>query len=180
MTAPTTAPPERDAPQDLPPGFVPHVYERTFTVPFPRDRVWAWLNRPETFTRGQVWPFRVEFVPRPDGTTGFAEGVQTAHHGPLMSFAGVLGALHDPEPGRTAYRDLRYYYGSYALSLRLVRPTRLEFWADEVPDGTRVRLRLSSHVRRGLERLWTRAQDAFWGRFARWMLRALAREVASH
>ena len=28
------------------------------------------------------------------------------------------------------YRDLRYYYGSYAVSFRLIRPVRLQFLLD--------------------------------------------------
>ncbi len=35
-------------------------------------------------------------------------------------------------PGNPAYRDLKYFYGPYALSPRLVRPTRLRFWVEEI------------------------------------------------
>ena len=45
-----------------PSGFVPHVYRRSFAVPFEIRRVWEWLNDPATFVEGQIWPFRVEFV----------------------------------------------------------------------------------------------------------------------
>ncbi|MEM6325537.1 MAG: hypothetical protein AAF791_00330 [Bacteroidota bacterium] len=158
-----------------PPGFRAHAFEQTDHVPHPREAVWVWLNDPATFVEGQVPPFRVEFV-APDGTPGdFREGVFTAHHGPGMLFAGVLGEQRDPAPGQTAYRDLRYGYGSYALSLRLARPVRLQFWADEAgPEATTVRVRLDAHVAAAFVPAWTAAMRVFWGGFGR----ALDRQVA--
>jgi hypothetical protein len=47
--------------QYLPNGFQPHVFERTFRIARPRSLVWQLLNDPSTFTRGQLFPFRVEF-----------------------------------------------------------------------------------------------------------------------
>ena len=82
-----------------------------------RAEVWAWLCDPATFTDGQIPPFRVEFLRNTSGETGFAPGVYNAHVGPLMSFSGVLGEI-EPE----AYRDLQYFYGSYAVSHALFRP----------------------------------------------------------
>ncbi|MDP8973738.1 MAG: hypothetical protein M3N45_11355 [Actinomycetota bacterium] len=73
-------------PTGAPSGFVPHAYRRSFVVPFGVERVWGWLNDPATFTEGQVWPFRVEFV---DG--GFELGVLNVHHGPFLNVAGVIG-----------------------------------------------------------------------------------------
>lgn len=100
---------------------------------------------------------------------GFHVGVLNTHHGPLLNFAGVLTAVEPP-----AYRDLQYYYGAYAVSPRLFRPTRLQFWLDETDGGTSMRLRVNSHVRRGWGRWWTRGQNLFWRRFPRWMDRAVA------
>lgn len=162
------------APQAAPPGFAPHAYEKSFATPHARPAVWAWLCDPATFVEGQVWPFRVEFVhPQTGAAAGFESGVLTVHHGPLMSFAGVLGEIRPP-----AYRDLRYFYGSYAVSLRLIRPTRLQFWLGEAPrGGTTVRLRLDSFVRPWLARPWTAAQGLFWDRFPRWMGRSLGERV---
>ena len=73
-------------PTGAPSGFVTHAYRRSFAVPFEIGRVWGWLNDPATFSEGQVWPFRVEFV---EG--GFEPGVLNAHHGPLLNVAGVIG-----------------------------------------------------------------------------------------
>lgn len=148
-----------------------HVYRKTFETPHPISEVWRWLNDPATFTEGQVWPFRVEFV---DG--GFEPGVLNAHQGTFINFSGVIGEVRGPEDGAAAYRDLEYFYGSYALSPRLARPTRLQFWAEPSSRpgaGTRVTLRLDSLVREPLIRPWELAQRVFWSRFPRWMGRAL-------
>jgi len=87
----------------------------------------------------------------------------------LMNFAGVLAAVDEP-----SYRDLQYTYGSYGFSVRLVRPTRLRFWLAELPEGTRVDLRVDSLVRPRLARGWTALQRPFWARFARWVDRELS------
>ncbi len=146
-----------------PAGFVEHVFPYEFSVPEPVGRVWAWLNDPATFVDGQIWPYRVEFV---DG--GFEPGVLNVHHGPFLNVAGAIGEVRGPEADRPAYRDLKYFYGSYAISPRLVRPTRLEFWAWEEGGETKVLLRLHSLVRRPFVRLWEPAQRIFWSRFPRW------------
>ena len=159
-------------PNGAPRGFVEHVYERSFVVAQPIERVWGWINDPATFTQGQVWPYRVEFV---DG--GFEPGVLNVHHGPLLNAAGVIGEVRDPEPGVVAYRDLKYFYGSYALSPRLVRPTRLRFWAAEVSypaGGTRVSLALDSLVRGSFVPIWELSQRIFWSRFPLWMRKELS------
>ena len=150
-------------PVGAPPGFVEHAYLYEFSTPHPPGRVWTWLNDPATFKEGQIWPFRVEFV---DG--GFEPSVLNTHHGPFLNLAGAIGEVRGLERG-VAYRDLKYFYGSYAISPRLVRPTRLQFWAGESGGGTRVRLRLDSLVRRWFVRTWGRSQNIFWSRFPRWM-----------
>ncbi len=63
--------------------------------------------------------------------------------------------------------------GSYAISPRLVRPTRLQFWVEEVTDGTTVTLRVDSLVRRPFAGTWTALQRVSWSRFPRWMDSAL-------
>lgn len=163
---------ETPVPIGAPEGFVPHVYRYAFRTPHPLRRVWEWLNDPATFTEGQVWPFRVEFV-----GGGFEPGVLNIHHGPLLNFAGAIGEVRDPEAG--AYRDLKYFYGSYALSPRLVRPTRLQFWAEGSEQGTLVTLQVDSLVRRPLVRPWSFSQKLFWRRFPRWMGSALGNPGAA-
>ncbi|WP_119069072.1 hypothetical protein [Rubrobacter indicoceani] len=148
-----------EVPVGAPPNFVAHAYEKVFVTRHPVGAVWRWLDDPATFTEGQVWPFRVEFV-----GGGFEPGVLNIHHGPFMNFAGVVGEVRERE-----YRDLKYFYGSYALSHRFARPTRLQFWVREVGDGTEVRLRVDSLVRRRFYGLWDAGQDIFWRRFPRWL-----------
>lgn len=110
-----------------------------------------------------MWPFRVEFV---EG--GFEPGVLNVHHGPLINFAGVIGEVRDPDRDSGGYRDLKYFYGSYAFSLRLVRPTRLQFWAEPTREtGTAVTLQLDSFVREPLYGAWNLSQRVFWDRFPR-------------
>lgn len=158
---------ELQVPTGAPEGFVPHVHGFTFQAPHPPSRVWAWLNDPATFIDGQVWPFRVEFV-----GGGFEPGVLNAHQGPFLNLPGVVGEVRGFERG-VAYRDLKYFYGSYAISPRLVRPTRLQFWAERSGDGTLVTLQLDSLVRRPFGRAWSLLQRVFWSRFPRWMASAL-------
>lgn len=152
-----------EVPVGAPPNFIPHAFEKEFVTGHPIDEVWGWLCDPATFTEGQVWPFRVEFV-----GGGFKPGVLNVHHGPLMNFAGVICEVRENE-----YRDLKYFYGSYALSHRFARPTRLQFWVREVENGTEVKLRVASLVRRRFYGLWDAGQDIFWRRFPKWMEAAL-------
>lgn len=152
-----------------PPGFVHSVTEFRWEIDAPREPVWAWLCDPATFVDGQVWPYRVEFLDDDEGPGGFRTGCYNAHLGPGMCFAGVLGEIRDGE-----YRDLQYSYGSYALSHRLFRPTRLQFWAEDGDrGGTVLRCRIDAHVRRRAEGLWRRAVGVFFGRFGRWCEQAV-------
>ena len=161
----TALPSTVNVPQGAPAGFVAHRHQAGFEVAHPPEQVWAWLNDPATFTDSQIPPWRVEFV---DG--GFEVGVLNAHHGPFMSFAGVLTEI---DPGR--YRDLQYFYGSYAVSLRLIRPTRLQFWVEPTGIGTQVQLQVDSLVRPWVCRPWSALQRVFWRRFAHWLDRAVAK-----
>lgn len=157
-------------PNACPPGFARHAFEHAFRIDAARADVWAWLEDPDTFVRGQIWPFRVEFLsPHPEIAPGFVAGGLNIHHGPLLCLAGQLGEIREG-----AYRCLHYFYGSHVLSLRLVRPTALEVWVDDAPDGgTHVRLRVSSFVHPRFARLWSLLQRTFWRRFPRWMSSAL-------
>lgn len=155
------------ATQHVPDKFEQHKFERLFHIPRPRTEVWRLLNDPKTFTTGQFFPYRVEFVDQSGSKrAGFKPGTQTLHHGPLINFAGVIGEMRDQE-----YRDLQYYYGSYIFSLRLLRPTRLEFYfAAPTPSTTLLTLRVSSLIRRPFGPIWTAIQMVFWSQFG-WNIR---------
>lgn len=162
--------PPMEAPESIPcpPRFSEHVFTRAYEVPVPWQVPWSWLMTPETFTKGQVWPFRVEFLdtPLPDGriARGFDVGTLNAHHGPFMNFCGRITRVETgPDGGR---RDLHYDYGAYALAFRLIRPTLLRVEATPSgPTTSVVTVRIESHVRRGLHRAWTLAQRCFWPGF---------------
>ncbi len=165
--------PTLEVPQAAPPGFQSCVYELEYEIAAPRSRVWGWLEDPATFVDGQVFPYRVEFVsPDPDASPGFHVGGLNIHHGPFLHLPAMLTEIREGD-----YRDLRYFYGSYVISPRLVRPTRLEFWVADAGDGTRVRLALSSYVRDAFAPIWQRGQRWFWARFPRFMSRALGASI---
>lgn len=163
--APHAAPPERRPAQPFqpcPPDFVEHVYERSFEVEAPREAVWAWLDRPEHFVDAQVFPMRIEFASSEPGIEpGFAPGALNLHHGPMM---GLAGSMTEVRPG--AYREMQYLYGSYVLSLRLIRPRAMAFELSDAGGGrTRVRVRFTSWTHPRACRLWTLLQRGFWWRF---------------
>jgi hypothetical protein len=149
--------------QPLPAGWLTHTHVHRFTVAAARDRVWDWLCDPATFTDTQVGPFRVEFL-----GGGFEPGVLTTHHGPLLHLPGVIGEIRDGE-----YRDLQYLYGAFAVSFRLLRPTRLQVRVAEDPaGGTVVEVTIDAHVHPRFLRPWALSQRLFWRRFETWTQRA--------
>lgn len=145
--------------QVCPVNFKEHFYEKSFQIPLSEEQIWLWLNNPETFTKSQIWPFRVEFVLGPDQQHGFETGVFNAHHGPLMNFAGIIGEVNPH------YRDLKYLYGSYFLSFRWIRPHRLEFWTEAGAQATTLKLRLCTYVHPRFFGFWHWAQGIFWSGF---------------
>lgn len=161
-----------------PPWFAPHSHEHTFTVDAPLDRCWGWLNSPDTFTRGQLPGFRVEFIDPHGGPGDFRIGVLNAHVGPALVAAGVLTRVDHPSLGPRLTRELEYFYGSYVLSGRLIRPTRLVITAEAVTGAavtpgtprTRVLVRVDCLVHRRWTWLATRGQRLFWPTFA-WTMR---------
>jgi hypothetical protein len=137
---------------DCPEHLVEHLFERHFPLPADRiEKVWRILQHRETFTKGQIPPYRVEFDS--DSQAGpFNSGELNIHHGPLLSVHGVIGEVNDH------YRDLKYFYGSYVLSFRLVRPTRLEFFK----TSTGVELKIHSFVHPGFRQIWELGNKIFW------------------
>ncbi|MEM8860859.1 MAG: hypothetical protein AAGD96_21255 [Chloroflexota bacterium] len=153
------------APHAAPANFQPHTVRREYLIDKSHAAVWAWLNDPKTFTDSQIPPWRVEFVSAdPETPPGFYEGGLNVHHGPWTLFAGTMTEIREGE-----YRDLQYFYGSYFLSVRLVRPTRLQFWVEETgPNQTKVILQLDSLVKKWFVPVWSFGNRYFWSRFGRW------------
>jgi hypothetical protein len=140
--------------------MVEHTFEKVFPFgPEKMDKVWKALNKRETFCAGQPFPYRVEFE---TGLSAgdFHEGELNIHHGPLLSVHGAIGKITND------YRDLTYFYGSYVLSFRLVRPTRLEFFH----EGENLRVRLTSYVRPWFKGIWDKGNQFFWKFFDRTVL----------
>ncbi|NQZ02642.1 MAG: hypothetical protein HRT45_18425 [Bdellovibrionales bacterium] len=140
---------------NCPARFREDVFERSFKAkPGKIEKVWSNLNRRETFVKGQLFPYRVEFDAA-EQSGPFAEGELNIHHGPLLSVHGAIGKITDQ------YRGLEYFYGSYVLSFRLIRPVRLEFER----DGEVIKLRLTTYVRPWVRPLWRGLNAVFWGFF---------------
>lgn len=135
-----------------PKGMVTFAYERTFKVSKEKtDNIWKTLNLRETFVDGQIFPFKVEFdAPTQNGA--FKPGELNIHHGPGLSVHGAIGEV------RTDYRSLLYFYGSYVLSFRLIRPTKLEFFRE---DDT-IRLKLHCFLKPWFVPIWRLGNDVFW------------------
>lgn len=119
-----------------------------------KSKVWANLQKRETFVKGQIPPYRVEFESGLNEGE-FYEGEKNIHHGPLLSVQGEIGKVTDE------YRSLHYYYGSYVLSFRLARPVLLEFSKDV--DG--IEMRLHSYIKPWFLSLWRFGNRVFWKKF---------------
>ncbi len=149
-------------PHTAPAWMVPHVQGHQFVMQHPREAIWTWLNTPETFTQGQIFPYRVEFVSaEADVPPGFYVGGLNVHHGPFMLFSGTISEMRP-----LVYRDLQYFYGSHLFDMRLIRPTRLQFWLDDHPSGgILLRGQIDSFVWRHFVTIWTFGQRLFWQSF---------------
>ena len=130
-----------------------------FFSPNATEHIWKKLQRRETFTKGQIPPYQVEFESGLD-TGEFEPGELNIHHGPGLSAHGVIGEVTD------SYRDLKYSYGSYAISFRLVRPVRLEFFRSD--NG--IKLKFTCHVHKWFYPFWHMMSEFFWRQFG-WSLR---------
>ena len=116
--------------------------------------LWNTLNRRETFVEGQIFPYQVEFESGKD--SGFFEEAElNIHHGPLLSVHGAIGTSSE------SYRSLDYFYGSYVLSFRWIRPTKLEFFR----NGSELKVQLTSFVVPWMQPLWNLGNKMFWKLF---------------
>ncbi|GAB3337765.1 hypothetical protein GCM10027429_22610 [Marivirga atlantica] len=154
-----------------PSHFRNHIFEKTFKSQYNEAQVWDWLNDPKTFTKSQIFPYRVEFLLKPEESSAFSKGVLNIHHGPLLSLAGEIGEVN------AHYRDLQYFYGSYAISFRLIRPYRLEFSSAPTEKGTHFTVKLSSFVQPSIYGMWSWSQGLFWSRFGNWMDRSIKKRI---
>lgn len=137
---------------NTPKGFTVDEFERDFY--FSEEKIpliWNKLQRRETFTRGQVFPYKVEFAASSQEGE-FSPGELNIHHGPLLSVHGAIGEV------TPSYRSLHYFYGSYVFSFRLVRPIQLEFYRYE----NRVHLKLKVFIRPWLKTIWRFLNQVFW------------------
>lgn len=132
-----------------------HVFEKSWIFDEKKClAIWEKLQRRETFVKGQLPPYKVEFE------SGLDSGLMrkdelNIHHGPFLSVHGAMGEMSE------TYRDLNYLYGSYVLSYRLIRPTRLEFFR----SGGTLTLRLSAQVAPWFIPFWELGLTTFWGFF---------------
>ncbi|MEO9870836.1 hypothetical protein [Ekhidna sp.] len=155
--------------QPAPPNFRNHQHKFSFVIKSDESKVWQWLNDPKTFMNNQVWPYKVEFYsPHPPQIqNGFHEGVLTNHTGPLINFAGQLVSIKEN------YRDLQYFYGSYAIRFSWIRPYRLEFWTKNMEGHTELTCAISSYVKPSMYSLWNKSQKFFWKRFKKWSTQSI-------
>jgi hypothetical protein len=138
-----------------PRGFVIDTFEREFN--YSEDQVasvWKKLQRRETFTQGQLFPYRVEFAGNSQEGE-FSTGELNIHHGPFLSVHGAIGEV------TSNYRSLNYFYGSYVISFRLVRPIQLEFFL----EGNKLTLKLKAYVRPWFKPLWRLLNLLLWSGF---------------
>ena len=171
------------ASQPKPPKFKESFVEHCFELPVPEgvssealhEKAWAWLNSKETFQNGQIFPFRVEFVREGTPEAPFEVGTYTNHHGPLLNANGVITQMVD-----IGYRELRYFYGSYVLSFRAIRPVNLEFWVQDQPFSENpkepssqkklyVKVKMHAYVHPWIFGLFESTLTYFWKRFEFWM-----------
>ncbi len=129
-----------------------HHFEKFFPIQVDKiDAAWQKLQLRESFVKGQIFPYRVEFDSLQQ-MGPFQEGELNIHHGPFLSAHGVIGKVE------ATYRDLQYFYGSYVLSFRWIRPVRLEFHKEK--DG--IRLQLKTYVTPWMHPLWSSFNSVFW------------------
>lgn len=146
--------------QPKPASMKVHRFKQTWTVSAPVANCWNILNRMETFTEGQLFPYKVEFLAEDGEPPRFETGVWTNHHGPLLNVCGQIGKMIP-----NSFRELNYCYGSYVCSCRIIRPVKLQFFFEDLQDSTKITLQLDCYVHRVIYPLWTTVQSIFWSGF---------------
>jgi hypothetical protein len=140
---------------ECPKNMVPDLFEKKFTASSEKlDKIWEKLNQRETFVNGQVFPYKVEFANSTQAGP-FKSGELNIHHGPLLSLHGAVGRIS------SSYRDLKYFYGSYVLSFRWIRPLRLEFFREQ--DS--ISLKIHTYVKPSVRPFWRWGNNVFWKYF---------------
>lgn len=140
---------------NCPKNMTKYIFDYAFTKkPLKADKMWQKLQLRETFVKSQLFPYKVEFD-APSQKGPFEKGELNIHHGPLMSLHGAIGEV------KVGYRDLQYFYGSYVLTFRWIRPTRLEFFK----DGNQITVRLTYFVRPWIKPFWAGFNWIFWRLF---------------
>lgn len=143
-----------------PKSFVRDAFEIEFTVNALCTDVHEWLMRKDTFSSGQLPPYKVEFLQN-TLSEYMLLGDKTNHHGPFIQFAGEITKV---DPGQ--YRRLDYYYGSYALSFRWARPVCLEITTTPTENkSTLVKLGLQTDVHWFFAPIWKLMMLLFWNQF---------------
>jgi hypothetical protein len=138
-----------------PKGMIKNEFKTVFPVESTKlEEVWYKLNCRETFVDGQIFPYKVEFD-APSQKGPFAKGELNIHHGPLLSVHGKIGTVND------SYRSLDYFYGSYFLSFRIIRPVKLEF----VKEADAIRLSIMTYVHPKANIIWNLGNKIFWKYF---------------
>ena len=139
----------------VPNGFIVDVFEKEFSLPPDAlESIWRKLQRRETFTKGQLFPYRVEFAANSQEGE-FASGELNIHHGPFSSVHGAIGEISE------THRGLNYFYGSYVLSFRLIRPLQLDFYRDD----KKLKVQLKCFVRPWLRPFWRLGNQLLWTSF---------------
>ena len=127
------------------------------------------MNLRETFVDGQIFPYKVEFDSESQ-RGALAEDELNIHHGPLLIVHGKIDEV------RSDYRSLEYFFASYVISFRLVRPKILEFY--RVEGG--LRLRLSSYFSPWFETFWNLGNRIFWTFFGINSLSTANKRITAH
>ena len=141
-----------------PASFVPSLVRVEGIARREKKIIWEWLSRKDTFTKGQLPPYRVEFFD--DEDPFFHEGTYNNHHGPFLHLPAYVTQMKPEE-----FREMKYLYGSYVLGFGIIRPTALNIYLEEDNAQTKVVVELHAHVRPIMKKLWESMNRFFWNRF---------------